>query len=108
MSIQNFWFSYKNILRNEFIKKKYFSLSRKIIGVLSKFIIRFFRHKFSINCTNLDKLDIEDFLDYELNDLFIKFNCDKGSYFIQDQKKFCLITTQHFMKNILNLLKIKK
>tara|TARA_B100001939_G_scaffold347051_1_gene367500 strand:+ start:385 stop:1242 length:858 start_codon:yes stop_codon:yes gene_type:complete len=108
MSIQNFWFSYKNILRNEFIKKKYFSLSRKIIGVLSKFIIRFFRHKFSINCTNLDKLDIEDFLDYELNDLFIKFNCDKGSYFIQDQKKILSHNYSAFYEKYFKPFKNKK
>ena len=108
MSIQNFWFSYQNILRNEILKKKYFTFFRRIFGTLSKFLVRFFRHKFSINCVNLDKLNKKDFAQRGLNDLFIKFNCDKGSYFVQDQKKILSHNYSIFYEKYFKSLKDRK
>ena len=54
--MKNFWFTYQNILKRQILKKNYFSFFRKIFGCPYKFIIKFFRLKFSINCTNLDKI----------------------------------------------------
>ena len=84
---KNFWFSYSNILYKEFEKENYTSLLRKIFGILYKFILRFFRHKLSIKSTNLDLIYTEEHFNLELDKLFIKYNCDKGTYCTWDNKK---------------------
>lgn len=85
--MQNFWFSYQNILRNEILKKNYFTFIRKIFGILYKFFIKYLRHKFLINSKDLDKTDINNFANLSLDKIFINFNCDKGSYCFFDKKK---------------------
>ena len=87
MKLKNFWFSYQNILSKEICKKKYFSFTRKVLGTLYKFIIRYFRHKFSINCLNLDQIEKKNFFELSLDELFHNFNCDKGSYFFNGKEK---------------------
>ena len=84
--MQNFWYSYQNILRNEFLKKNYLAFLRKIFGVIYKFIVRYFKKKFLINLENLDKSDKNNF-SKDLDTLFIDFNCDKGSYFFSGKEK---------------------
>ena len=105
--MQNFWYSYQNILRNEFLKKNYLAFLRKIFGVIYKFIVRYFKKKFLINLENLDKSDKNNF-SKDLDTLFIDFNCDKGSYFFLVKKKLNHIIIQYFMKNILKVSKIKE
>ena len=108
MTIKNFWFSYQNILRRELLKKKYFTFFRKIFGCIYKFVTRFLRHKFSINSVNLDKIDKKDFSKLSLNNLFINFNCDKGSYFFYGKEKVFSHNYSIFYKKYLNFLKDKK
>lgn len=108
MIMKNFWFSYQNILRRELLKKNYFTFFRKIFGCIYKFVTRFLRHKFSINSVNLDKIDIKDFSKLSLDNLFINFNCDKGSYFFYGKEKIFSHNYSIFYKKYLNFLKDKK
>ena len=108
MIMKNFWFSYQNILRRELLKKNYFTFFRKIFGCIYKFVTRFLRHKFSINSVNLDKIDKKDFSKLSLNNLFINFNCDKGSYFFYGKEKIFSHNYSIFYKKYLNFLKDKK
>ena len=108
MEMKNFWFSYQNILKTEISKKKYFSFLRKIFGILYKFLIRYFRHKFSINCTNIDQLNKKNFSKFSLDELFINFNCDKGPYFFISKEKIFSHNYSIFYKKYLNHLKEKK
>ena len=57
MFLRDVWFSYQSILSEEFSKKNYFIFIRKIFGSLYKSLIKLIRHKFSINSTNLDKIE---------------------------------------------------
>lgn len=108
MDIKNFWFSYQNILKREILKKNYFTFFRKIFGSLYKFLIKFLRHKLSINCLNLDKIDKNFFCKLKLDDLFINFNCDKGSYFLQGKEKILSHNYSIFYEKYLKDLKEKK
>ena len=103
MIIRDFWFVYRNILTEEFSKKNYLSFLRKIFGLFYKIILKILRHKFSINTYNLDKKDKKDFTNLNLDQLFINFNCDKGSHCFFDKKKYYRIIIQSFMKNILKI-----
>ena len=80
MFLRDIWFSYQNILSEELEKKNYFVFIRKIFGSIYKSLIKLIRHKFSINSTNLDKIENKDLYTFELDKLFIHFNCDKGSF----------------------------
>ena len=106
--MQNFWFTYQNILKREILRKNYFSFFRKIFGILYKFIIKFFRQIFSINCTNLDKIDKEELFKSNLDDLFINFNCDKGTYFYYQKEKILSHNYSIYYEKYLKNLKEKK
>ena len=108
MVMQNFWFTYQNILKREILRKNYFSFFRKIFGILYKFIIKFFRQIFSINCTNLDKIDKEELFKSNLDDLFINFNCDKGTYFYYQKEKILSHNYSIYYEKYLKNLKEKK
>lgn len=84
---RNFWFSYKNILYRAILKKKYFAFLRKIFGALFKFLRKFYLINFSSDIENLDKVEKNKFKNFNLDDLFINFNCDKGSYCVYDYEK---------------------
>ena len=87
MMFRNFWFSYKNILYRAILKKKYFAFLRKIFGTLFKFLRKFYLINFSSDIENLDELEKNKFKNFNLDDLFINFNCDKGSYCVYDYEK---------------------
>tara|TARA_Y100000022_G_scaffold171055_1_gene157349 strand:+ start:1884 stop:2741 length:858 start_codon:yes stop_codon:yes gene_type:complete len=108
MVMQNFWFTYQNILKREILKKNYFSFFRKIFGSLYKFIIKFFRQIFSINCINLDKIDKEELFKSNLDDLFINFNCDKGTHFYYQKEKILSHNYSIYYEKYLKDLKEKK
>ena len=108
MDMKNFWFSYQNVLKREILKKKYFSFLRKIFGTLYKFTIRYFRHKFSINCVNLDKINKKNFFKFSLDQLFINFNCDKGTFFFVNKEKIFSHNYSIFYEKYFNHLKEKK
>jgi len=106
--MKNFWFTYQNILKRQILKKNYFSFFRKIFGCPYKFIIKFFRLKFSINCTNLDKIEKKKLFNLNLNDLFINFNCDKGTYFFHNKEKISSHNYSVYYEKYLKNLKEKK
>lgn len=87
MSFKNFWYSYRNILLRSILRKKYYIFFRKIFGTLYKFILRYFRHRFLLNVINLDNPKNKYLYNFKLDDLFIEFNCDKGSHCIWNKKK---------------------
>ena len=62
-------------------------LLEKYFGSLYKSLIKLIRHKFSINSTNLDKIENKNLSTLALDKLFIHFNCDKGSYCFFDKEK---------------------
>ncbi len=93
MCLKNFWFSYKNILTNELNRKNYFSFIRKIFGVFYKFILKLIRNNFSKKIIDLDKIDHKKYSELDLDELFINFNCDKGSKCIFEEKR---ITSHHY------------
>ena len=84
---KNFWFSYKNILLREIEKKNYFSFLRKIFGILYKFLVKIIKINISTKIINLDKFINHNLVNETLDEIFIYFNCDKGSYCIWDNKK---------------------
>ena len=106
MIIRDFWFVYRNILTEEFSKKNYLSFLRKIFGLFYKIILKILRHKFSINTYNLDKKDKKDFTNLNLDQLFINFNCDKGSHCFFDKKKILShnysVFYEKYFKNLKN------
>ena len=87
MLFRDFWFSYKNILLRQIIKKKYLNFLRKIFGSLYKFILRYIKHTFLFGITNLDNPKEKYLYQLKLDDLFIRFNCDKGPFCIWNKKK---------------------
>tara|TARA_Y100000591_G_scaffold296534_1_gene286797 strand:+ start:1372 stop:2226 length:855 start_codon:yes stop_codon:yes gene_type:complete len=114
MYLKNFWYSYKNILINQIDKKNYSTFIRKIFGTLYKFNIKIFKYFFSKKIINLDKVDENSFIDLSLDEIFIHFNCDKGSKSVLSGKK---INTHNYSifyekylyslkKNEINILEI--
>ena len=87
MLLRDVWFSYQSILTEELSKKNYFIFLRKIFGSLYKSLVKLIRHKFSINSTNLDKIESKNLSTLELDKLFVHFNCDKGSHCFFDKEK---------------------
>ena len=85
--LRNFWFSYKNILYRAILKKKYLTFLRKIFGTLFKFLRKLYLINFSLDIKNLDKVEKNKFKNFNLDDLFINFNCDKGSSCVYDHEK---------------------
>tara|TARA_Y100000389_G_C17420580_1_gene496452 strand:+ start:658 stop:1521 length:864 start_codon:yes stop_codon:yes gene_type:complete len=83
----NFWFSYKNILLREIEKKNYFAFLRKIFGILYKFLAKIIKINISNKIINLDKFINHNLVNEALDEIFIYFNCDKGSYCVWDNKK---------------------
>ena len=106
--MQNFWFSYQNILRNEILKNNYFSFIRKIFGALYKFLVKYLRHKFLINSQDLDKINMNNFSNLSFDKIFISFNCDKGSYCFFDKKKIISHNYSIFYEKYFRNLKNKK
>ena len=114
MFLRDIWFSYKSILSEEFSKKNYFIFIRKIFGSLYKSLLKLIRHKFSINSKDLDKIENQSFFTLSLDELFIHFNCDKGSYCFFDKEKivshnysiFYEKYFKNFKKDKINLLEL--
>ena len=73
MFLRDVWFSYRGILNEELSKKNYFVFFRKIFGSLYKSLLKFIRNKFSINSTNLDKIENKYLSSLELDKLFVYF-----------------------------------
>ncbi len=111
--MKNFWYSYQNILYGA-LQKSYFIFFRRIFGILYKFVVRFIRHNFSSNIINLDNFKEKNYFSLDLDALFIKFNCDKGSFFkINNQKvnthKYSIFYEKYFSnirENKMNILEL--
>lgn len=108
MLLENFWYTYKNILLRAVYKKKYLAFIRKIFGTLYKFIRRFYLNSFSSEIINLDKLDKKKFRNFSLDKLFISFNCDKGSYFIVNDQKILTHKYSKFYNKYFSKIRKKK
>lgn len=107
MNFNNFWYSYTNILLKEIYKKKYFSFTRKVFGTLYKYLLRNLRQIFSLKSINLDKIKNKNYFQKSLDELFIKFNCDKGSYCYWDNKKITSHNYSFFYEKYLSKFKKK-
>ena len=107
MHLKNFWFSYKNILLSA-IEVSYLKFITRIFGILYKFLIRFLRHNFSSKIVNLDNLDKENLKNLNFNELFIKFNCDKGTFLDINNKKIFTHNYSIFYEKYFSKLKEKK
>ena len=108
MLLENFWYTYKNILLRSIYKKRYFTFLRKIFGTLYKFLRKFYLNIFSSDIVNLDKLDKKKFRNFSLDDLFIKFNCDKGSHCIFNNKKILTHKYSKFYNKYLSKIRKKR
>ena len=106
--LNNFWYSYSNILLRSILKKNYFTFFRKIFGTLFKFLRKKFLYIFSSKIVNLDKINNKKFNKLKLDDLFINFNCDKGSYCFYDGVKINTHKYSTFYEKYLNKIKKKK
>jgi len=107
-SLNNFWYSYSNILLRSILKKKYFTFFRKIFGTLFKFLRKRFLYIFSSKIVNLDKINNKKFNKLKLDDLFINFNCDKGSYCFYNGAKIDTHKYSTFYEKYFNRIKKKK
>ena len=106
--LNNFWYSYSNILFRSILKKNYFTFLRKIFGTLFKFSRKSFSHIFSSKIVNLDKINKKKLSKLKLDELFINFNCDKGSYCFYDGVKINTHKYSVFYEKYLNKIKKKK
>ena len=110
MNLKDFWFSYKNIIIRNFYKKKYLSVLRKIFGFFYKFLTSFIKKNFTNFFINLDiqQNDKQNYQKLNLDSLFVKFNCDKGSYCIWNGKKVLTHKYSIFYEKYLSHLRTKK
>ena len=105
--LNNFWYSYSNILFRSILKKNYFTFLRKIFGTLFKFSRKCFLHIFSSKIINLDKINNKKLSKLKLDQLFINFNCDKGSYCFYDGVKINTHKYSVFYEKYFNKIKKK-
>ena len=62
---------------------------------------------FKIKCTNLDKINRKELFKSNLDNLFINFNCDKGTYFYYRKEKilshnYSIYYEKYLKKNFIN------
>lgn len=109
MIFKDFFFSYKETLENDLDKKKYFKFLRKLFYYPYKFFLDKFRQIFNIKKLNLDENSQNiDFINFDLNSLFKRFNSDKGSEFVIDKKKILGHNYSPFYEKYLSKFKKKK
>lgn len=77
MNINDFFFSYKTIIKSQLFKKKYLKLFSKIFSFPYKFLLFKIKTLFKVDKIDLDKLEKLNISD--LDQLFLYFNTDKGS-----------------------------
>ena len=106
--LNNFWYSYSNILLRSILKRNYFTFLRKIFGTLFKFVRKSFLHIFSSEINNLDKINNKKLNKLKLDQLFINFNCDKGSYCFYNGVKIYTHKYSTFYEKYFNKIKKKK
>ena len=109
MYLKDFWFSYKNILLRDIERRKYLTFFRRIFGILLRFLIRSFKHKFNLKVVDLDKFrNQKEYLSFNLEKLFINFNSDKGSHWFWKNKKLDAHNYSEFYEKYFSSLKKKK
>ena len=87
MFFKDFLFSYKNSIKKEIKKKKYFKSLRKLLNILYKFFLDKLRQKLKINKINLDNhKEKETLKKFNIDQLFKFFNADKATEVIIDDK----------------------
>ena len=109
MYLKDFWFSYKNILLRDIERRKYLTFFRRIFGILLRFLIRSFKHKFNLKVVDLDKFrNQKEYLSFNLEKLFFNFNSDKGSHWFWKNKKLDAHNYSEFYEKYFSSLKKKK
>ena len=109
MYLKDFWFSYKNILLRDIERRKYLTFFRRIFGILLRFLIRSFKHKFNLKVVDLDKFrNQKEYLSFNLEKLFINFNSDQGSHWFWKNKKLDAHNYSEFYEKYFSSLKKKK
>ena len=109
MNLKHLIFSLVSILSNELDKKKYFSFFRKIFNFQYKLFLNMIRKCLSKNFINLDKMKKKELYNYSLDELFLHFNCDKGSsYRLDKEKKITSHNYSLFYEKYFKILKNEK
>lgn len=109
MIFKDFFFSYKNILINNLQKKKFFSFFKKTFNIIYKYILSLVRIYVFKTHINLDELkQNKKYYKFKINSLFKKFNCDKGSQFVINNKKIKSHNYSIFYEKYLKRFKHKK
>ena len=109
MLLRDFIFSYYQSLKNDLHKNKKVKFTKKIFYYPYKFFLDKLRELFLIKKNNLDKnLEFKNLKDLGLDELFIKFNTDKGSRFVMNNKEFSGHNYSPFYERFLSRLRNKK
>ena len=88
MILKDFIFSYTQSIKKDLNKKKYFKAFRKLFNYPYKLLLDKVRQFLSLKKYNLDKDKENKNLKFlSLDDLFIRFNSDKASEFVMNDKK---------------------
>ena len=83
MNLEDFFFSYNQVIKADIKKKKYFKAFRKIFNYPYKFILNKLRETFLLKKINLSKKKDDKILkNMDFDELFKNFNSDKASKFM--------------------------
>ena len=109
MLFNDFIFSYNESLKNDLRKKKKIRFIKKFFYYPYKFLLDKCREIFLIKKKNLDKnTDLKNLKNLSLDNLFIKFNADKASKFLLNNKEFSGHNYSPFYEKFLYRFKNKK
>tara|TARA_B100001057_G_scaffold491004_1_gene580364 strand:+ start:896 stop:1759 length:864 start_codon:yes stop_codon:yes gene_type:complete len=109
MLLRDFIFSYNQSLKNDLHKNKKIKFIKKIFYYPYKFFLDKLRELFLVKKNNLDKnIEFKNLKDLNLDELFIKFNTDKGSKFIMKNKEFSGHNYSPFYERFLSRFRNKK
>tara|TARA_B100000427_G_scaffold309432_1_gene298454 strand:- start:162 stop:1025 length:864 start_codon:yes stop_codon:yes gene_type:complete len=80
MLLKDFFFSFKQSIQRDLEKNKFFKSFKKIFVFPYKYFLNYLRELFLLDKVNLNKqLNNDQLKQKNLNELFLMFNCDKGS-----------------------------
>jgi len=109
MLFNDFIFSYTQSLKNDLYKKKKIKFIKKFFYYPYKFLLDKCREILLIKKKNLDKnIDLENLKNLSLDNLFIKFNADKASKFVMNNKEFSGHNYSPLYERFLSRFKNKK
>ncbi len=107
MLLRDFFFSYRSILLECLRKKNFFLFLRKLVNLPYKLLANLFKKKFFKSYTNLDIKNNTELSKKNIDNLFLNFNCDKGSSIILNGKKVKSHNYSIFFEKYLRTFKSK-